>query len=104
MSDPTGSFSPAFDALLRELQRATQRSEVLAESFRLFAERSADLDQLANFIARRIAEITGDACIVVRISADDKWLRPTAVYHTDETFRAALEELAQPLPRAASGI
>jgi len=55
MSEPTGSFSPAFDALLQEHQRSTQRSEVLAESFRLFAENSADLDALASAIARKIA-------------------------------------------------
>ena len=55
------------------------RLQVLSGSLRDFAEAAADYDRLLDVIARDLAEVVKDGC-VVRLLSDDGWLAPAAIH------------------------
>jgi hypothetical protein len=61
---------------IRLLER---RLQVLSRSLRDFAEAAADYERLLDVIARNLAEVVKDGC-VVRLVSDDGWLAPAAIH------------------------
>lgn len=61
------------------LKQQTQRSQVLAYVSNLFVAEPRDIAELLNDVARYISQLFGDLCAVRLISAEGKYLEPTAV-------------------------
>ncbi|MEY2936815.1 MAG: hypothetical protein RL033_7564 [Pseudomonadota bacterium] len=55
------------------------RLQVLSGSLRDFAEAATDYERLLDVIARDLAEVVKDGC-VVRLLSDDGWLAPVAIH------------------------
>jgi signal transduction histidine kinase/ActR/RegA family two-component response regulator len=64
------------DTTARQLE---ERLQVLSTSVRDFAEAAADYDRLLEVIARNLAEIVQDGC-VVRLLSNGGWLVPAAIH------------------------
>ncbi|MBL9039607.1 MAG: GAF domain-containing protein [Archangium sp.] len=76
--------------------RQTSRLRALAESSQLFAEASTDLPRLLGLIARRFAELIGEATNIRLIEGDA--LVPVATYHPDPTINAYLRDFHDQTP------
>jgi signal transduction histidine kinase len=80
------------------LRRQAQRMATLADASRAFAE-GLDYTATLGTVARRLAELIGDAVLIRMISSDRAWLVPVAVYHPDPARaaerRATLEQAPQ---------
>lgn len=81
-----------------ESKQVRRRLETQAELTRLLGGTRLDYQKMLDITARRAAELVGDACVITRISADGRSLRPVAYYHTNP---AGLEHLKQMLPKLA---
>ena len=80
---------------ITEQKRGETRLLVLSRASHAFAH-AVELEPLFQTIARTLAELVGDACIV-RILHNDQ-LKPVAVHHTDPQHEAVLREFfANPL-------
>lgn len=76
------------------LREQALRMSVLAETASIFSSAALDYHALLDLVARRIADLTGDACIVRLISDDASYVDPLAIYHADEETSRALRERA----------
>jgi PAS domain S-box-containing protein len=77
------------------------RLQIVFETARAFAEATTDPHRLLDTIARRVAEVLGDYCAVLMISADGTQLIPSALFVPDPTaMRQAEEALSDPLELA----
>jgi signal transduction histidine kinase len=59
--------------------RLEDRLHVLSGALREFAEATTDYERLLDVVARTVAEVVADGCIV-RLLSDDVWLSPVAFY------------------------
>ncbi|MCK6586088.1 MAG: GAF domain-containing protein [Polyangiaceae bacterium] len=66
-----------------EAQKQASRMNTLAELSRSFIEAGIDWTLVLQTVARRVAEVMGDGCVVRLLSDDRKWLEPVAAHHTD---------------------
>jgi two-component system, cell cycle sensor histidine kinase and response regulator CckA len=55
------------------------RFSVLSEALRSFAEATSDYETLLDVVAKKLATVVGDGC-VVRLLSDDGWLTPVAIH------------------------
>ncbi|MBI3977192.1 MAG: response regulator [Chloroflexi bacterium] len=76
-----------------EAEATGRRATLLAEASRAFGEASPELQSVLDVVARRTAELIGDACLVHLRSVDGQWLDPTALYHPNQETLAALHEI-----------
>lgn len=60
---------------------------------RSFAEATTDLDHLLTVIAKNVAEVLGDACVVLMLSEDGGALAPIAAHAVDEDALARAQAL-----------
>ena len=60
-----------------------RRQAILAEVSRLFSEAQPDVGALCDTIARKLVELTGEACFLARFSEDGRFLEPAA--HSDDS-------------------
>jgi PAS domain S-box-containing protein len=75
-------------AAVQALERSAARLAALSGAAHEFAVGSGNLDPLLDLVARRIAEIVGDGCVVRLISLDGEWIEPSAsFYHPDSEVR-----------------
>ncbi len=80
-----------------ECRRLEERLRVLSETTRAFAEATTDSQRLLDTIARRVAEVIKDFCVVRVLSDDGKALLPAAIFDPDpETFQRLKTTLADP--------
>ncbi|MBI3974289.1 MAG: GAF domain-containing protein [Chloroflexi bacterium] len=77
------------------------RASTLAEISQALAHATLNLHDGLAIVARRIAELVGDACVVRLLSPDGRWLQTAAIHHTDETALALLRDSAVPFRRRA---
>ncbi len=56
-----------------------ERLRILSMSLRAFSEATSDYQRLLDVVARSLAEVVKDGC-VVRLLADDGWLEPAAIH------------------------
>ena len=61
------------------IDRGEDRLQVLSGALRAFAEATTDYERLLNVVARKVAEVVADGCIVRLLSAG-AWLSPVAFY------------------------
>ena len=61
------------------INRLEGRLHVLSAALRAFAEATTDYERLLNVVARTVAEVVADGCIV-RLLSDKVWLSPVAFY------------------------
>ena len=61
------------------INRLEGRLHVLSAALRAFAEATTDYERLLNVVARTVAEVVADGCIV-RLLSDQVWLSPVAFY------------------------
>jgi signal transduction histidine kinase len=61
------------------INRLEERLHVLSGALRAFAEATTDYERLLNVVARTVADVVADGCIV-RLLSDGEWLSPVAFY------------------------
>src|ERR1700691_3483307 len=61
------------------IHRLEERLHVLSGALRAFAEATTDYERLLDVVARTVAEVVADGCIV-RLLSDEVWLSPVAFY------------------------
>jgi PAS domain S-box-containing protein len=66
-----------------EAQKQASRMNTLAELSRSFIEAGIDWNLVLHTVARRVAEVMGDGCVVRLLSEDGSWLEPATAHHTD---------------------
>src|ERR1700733_14123148 len=62
-----------------QINRLEERLHVLSGALRAFAEATTDYERLLNVVARTVAEVVADGCIV-RLLSEDAWLSPVAFH------------------------
>jgi PAS domain S-box-containing protein len=78
-------------------RRMEERLRVLSEATRAFAEATTDSQRLLDTVARRVAEVVKDYCIVLLLSEDGRTLTPAAVFDPDpEALRQVNDALLEP--------
>lgn len=75
---------------VNDVERAEERLRVLTSAMRAFAEAATDLDQLLTAVARNVAEVLGDSCVLLVLSDDGATLLPRAAHAVDD---CALERM-----------
>jgi signal transduction histidine kinase len=86
-------------ARARSADESASRLRLLTAAAREFAEATQELEQLLNAVARRMAQVVKDQCVVRLISADGRKLDPVAVHGADAEAERFLREMyASPLP------
>jgi PAS domain S-box-containing protein len=80
-----------------QCRRLEDRLRILSEAMGSFAEATADPQRLLDTVARRVAEVVKDYCIVQLLSDDGKALTPAAVFDPDpEALRQLNEAFTEP--------
>jgi PAS domain S-box-containing protein len=70
------------------LAHGAARLQILSSAAHEFAASSGDIEPLLALVARRLADILGEACAVRLISGDGSWLEPsTSFYHQNPAHR-----------------
>ncbi|MBA3336856.1 MAG: GAF domain-containing protein [Chloroflexia bacterium] len=74
----------------RQIRADAERLADMAESSRLFAEASLELEGLLATIAERISSVVGDGCVIRLLTEDGAGFIPAAIHHPREPVRAAM--------------
>jgi len=80
------------------IRRQAARAEALAEISQTFAKASLDYEAVLKTVARRVAEMIGDACVVTLLSEDGQWLNPVAFHHPNPEAENSMRELLASKP------
>jgi PAS domain S-box-containing protein len=75
-----------------EIRRYAARMEALVEISRTFAKAGLDYQSILNTVARRTAEIIGDACVITLFSDDAQRSFPVAFHHPDAKALSMMHE------------
>jgi PAS domain S-box-containing protein len=79
-------------------ERTLDRLAVLSEAMRTFARATADEPRVIETVARRVAEVVRDSCVVLLTADDGLHVEPAAVFDPDPETRGHLREaLSEPL-------
>ena len=89
-----------FAAQILENARVNARSRVLAEASQAFSVVGTDYPSTLQAIARVVADLVGDGCIVTLLADDGETLTNAASAHRDTDLDAALPDLS----RAGAGL
>ena len=88
------SSSPDAAAQCRRLE---ERLRVLSEATHAFADATSDTARLLDVVARRVAEVVKDFCLVLLVSDDGLALTPAAAFDPDaETLRQLRDVFSEP--------
>lgn len=87
-----------------EIHRYNIRLEAYAELSQALAKVGSDYQQVLETIARRIADLIGDACTVALKSEDGQLLKSVAFYHPDPQASAFLSEMTKLPYRIGEGL
>jgi GAF domain-containing protein len=87
-----------FAAQLLENARVNARSRVLAEASQAFSVVGADYPSTLQAIARVVADLVGDGCIVTLLAGDGETLTNAASAHRDTKLDAAYRTYLAQLP------
>jgi diguanylate cyclase (GGDEF)-like protein/PAS domain S-box-containing protein len=74
-------------------QQARRYGRLLQLQTRL-AESTADLKSLQDNVARDVAVLLGDACVIFRLDDDGEWLRPVSWFHPVASGHEMLADIA----------
>jgi diguanylate cyclase (GGDEF)-like protein/PAS domain S-box-containing protein len=75
--------------------RQARRYGRLLELQTRLAESTADLKSLQDNVARDVAVLLGDACIIFRLDDDGQWLRPVSWFHPVAAGHEMLADIAR---------
>src|SRR4051812_27521378 len=89
-SAPSAGPSRLADASARQARRYGRLLELQTR----LAESTADLRSLLDNVARDVAVLLGDACIIFRLDDDEVWLRPVSSFHPDPEGYRLLQDIA----------
>jgi PAS domain S-box-containing protein len=81
-----------------DVERAEERLRVLTSAMRTFAEATTDLAHLLDAVARNVAEVLGDACVLLILTEDGERLAPAAAYAVDPDALARVHALVKTDP------
>ncbi|HEX3904025.1 MAG TPA: GAF domain-containing protein, partial [Polyangia bacterium] len=73
-------------------RRLEERLRVLSEAMRTFSQTAADSQQLLDTVARRVAEVVKDQCVVMLLSDDGQTLTPAAMFDPDPEVLSGLHD------------
>ena len=82
---------------------SSDRFLALSETFRAFAECTADYTSLVETVAQRLTDLIGDACVVSLATEDGTWLDPSAACARDTEATALLRAALASPRRDGSG-
>jgi PAS domain S-box-containing protein len=86
-------------ARAQSAERMAQRLRILADAAHDFSSASMEPERLLRTVARRLAEVVKDQCVVRLISDDGRELLPVAIHGADEHAERLLREVhSDPLP------
>ena len=92
-----GEARPSF-ASLASFDQQQARLGILSEAMGAFAEATGDPARVIDTVARRVAEVIHDYCVVLLVSDDGLRVEPAAVFDPDPgTCRRLREALSEPL-------
>lgn len=74
-------------------ERAEERLRVLTTAMRLFAEATTDIDRLLALVARHVAEVLGDSCVLLELTPDGTQLVARAAHAVDPSAMALVDAL-----------
>jgi diguanylate cyclase (GGDEF)-like protein/PAS domain S-box-containing protein len=86
----TGGAGRLADASARQARRYGRLLELQTR----LAESTADLTSLLDNVARDVAVLLGDACIIFRLD-DDDWLRPVSSFHPQHAGQQMLRDIGR---------
>jgi two-component system cell cycle sensor histidine kinase/response regulator CckA len=99
-SDLATRFGVALNVLLDDLSFRAKSAALLADRLRILAEAARDFsgtthdpDRLLATVARRLAEVVRDQCVVRLVSADGRELVPVAVRGVNDEAASLLREV-----------
>jgi K+-sensing histidine kinase KdpD len=85
-------------------ERLEERLQVLSESMRAFTEATEDSKRLLDTVARRVAEVVKDYCMVMLLSDDGRTLTPVAAYDPDpDALRQVRDAFLEPFLLVSEG-
>jgi PAS domain S-box-containing protein len=76
----------------QDIRRYAARMEALVEISHAFVEAGLEYQSVLNTVARRTAELIGDACVITLFSEDNQRAFPVAFHHSDPNALALMEE------------
>jgi PAS domain S-box-containing protein len=80
-----------------QCRRLEERLRVLSDATRAFAEATTDAQGLLDVVARRVAEVVKDYCVVLLLSDDGTTLVPASMFDPDpEALRRMKDVLSEP--------
>lgn len=79
-------------------ERAEERLRVLTAAMRTFAQATSDLDQLLAAVARNVAEVLRDSCVLLALSEDGTKLVPRGAHAVDDFALARVHALLDAEP------
>jgi PAS domain S-box-containing protein len=86
-------------ARAQSAERMAQRLSILAEASHEFSAATQEHERLVNAVARRLAEVIGDQCLVRLVSEDGRELVSVALHGVDREAEALLREVySDPMP------
>jgi PAS domain S-box-containing protein len=89
----------------RRCRRLEERLRVLSEAMHAFGEATTDSQRLLDTVARRVAEVVKDYCLVLLLSEDGLALTPAAVFDPDpEALRQIRDVFSEPYLLAAHAV
>jgi PAS domain S-box-containing protein len=80
------------------IRRLEDRIQILTETMRVFAEATVDLDHLLDTVARRVALVVGDSCVLFIVSDDGAQLEPVSVHARDAASLAHIKAMYAAVP------
>jgi PAS domain S-box-containing protein len=75
-----------------EIRQHTARMQMLAELSRALAECGLDYQRVLDTIVQRMAEVVGDACVIILYSDDKQQAFPLAYHHRDPKARVMMRD------------
>ncbi len=82
-----------------QIQLNITRTQALSELSRALAEVSLDYPAVLETLARRMAELIGEACAIRLISDEGQWLHPATLYHPHPEALAGMRHLLATVPQ-----
>jgi PAS domain S-box-containing protein len=79
------------------------RIDELFETMRAFAEAATDYQRLLDTVAERVTRFMGEGCTIFLATEDGQWLRPAAIYNSDEGAMSLMQSTFSDLPVRLDG-
>jgi putative nucleotidyltransferase with HDIG domain len=82
-----------------QIRQNAARDQARAEISDMIAEAGLDPQAVLDTIARSLADLIGDACVVTLLSGDGQWLQPVAFHHPEPEAVPFMRDLLASTPQ-----